>query len=205
MRIEKYLVLNKYFLSLLGFEDFKDLQLRMKDVKEGYDSEGKSYFVNIILSSKDLKLNEDELLIYDKNIQEYVRKINYGRESVSLKYFQYLTVLFTEIFLDKIKNNKPYFLNELNDFLKKQDEDIRDLIKEFEEDDLKKLAFWMATGSGKTLIAHINYYQFLKYKLFDPDSIIFITPNEGLSKQHYEELIKSGVQQKFIQVHWIVV
>ena len=51
----------------------------------------------------------------------------------------------------------------------------------------------MATGSGKTLIAHINYYQFFYYKLFSPDNIIFITPNEGLSKQHFEELQKSGI------------
>ncbi|MEM4215446.1 MAG: DEAD/DEAH box helicase family protein [Candidatus Pacearchaeota archaeon] len=46
----------------------------------------------------------------------------------------------------------------------------------------------MATGSGKTLIMHINYYQFLNYKLFSLDNIILITPNEGLSKQHFEEL-----------------
>ncbi|MEM5875671.1 MAG: DEAD/DEAH box helicase family protein, partial [Candidatus Aenigmatarchaeota archaeon] len=67
------------------------------------------------------------------------------------------------------------------------------LIDSFTENDLKKLAFWMATGSGKTLIMHINYYQFLNYRLFSPDNIILITPNEGLSKQHFEELEKSGI------------
>jgi len=51
----------------------------------------------------------------------------------------------------------------------------------------------MATGSGKTLIMHINYYQFLNYRLFSPNNIILITPNEGLSKQHFEELNKSGI------------
>jgi len=54
----------------------------------------------------------------------------------------------------------------------------------------------MATGSGKTLIAHINYHQFFRYKLFEPDNIIFITPNEGLSKQHFEELQKSGISAR---------
>ncbi len=29
--------------------------------------------------------------------------------------------------------------------------------------DLTKLAYWMATGSGKTLLLHINYLQFLHY------------------------------------------
>jgi len=33
----------------------------------------------------------------------------------------------------------------------------------FTEDDLNKLAYWMVTDSGKTLILHLNYYQFLRY------------------------------------------
>jgi ERCC4-related helicase len=51
----------------------------------------------------------------------------------------------------------------------------------------------MATGTGKTLIAHINYHQFFHYNLFSPDNILFITPNERLSKQHFEELEKRGI------------
>jgi len=54
----------------------------------------------------------------------------------------------------------------------------------------------MATGSGKTLISHINYYQFLQYNLFQPNSIIYITPNEGLSKQHFDEMQQSGIPVK---------
>ena len=33
--------------------------------------------------------------------------------------------------------------------------------EEFSESDLSKLACWMATGSGKTPILHLNYYQHL--------------------------------------------
>ncbi len=194
MRIEKYLILNKYFLSLFGVKDFMDLQLKLKNVKEGTDSDGRTHFVNVLIGLEGLKINEDDLLRYDKNIQEYERKVNYRRGNVSLKYFQYLAVLFTEIFLDNLKNNKQLFLYELNEFLQKyEDKDVKNLIGSFTEEDLKKLAFWMATGSGKTLIAHINYYQFFKYNIFSPDNILFITPNEGLSKQHYEELIKSDI------------
>ncbi len=194
MKIEKYLILNKYFLSLFGVDNFMDLQKKLKDTKEGTDSDGKTYFVNVLTGLDGLKISENDLLRYDKNIQEYGRKINYRRGNVSLKYFQYLSVLFTEIFLDNLKNNKQLFLYELNEFLQKyKDKDVKNLIGSFTEDDLRKLAFWMATGSGKTLIAHINYYQFFKYNIFSPDNILFITPNEGLSKQHYEELIKSGI------------
>jgi superfamily II DNA or RNA helicase len=193
MNIEKYFVLFKYLLNLFGVNDFKDLQERLRNIQEGIDSDGRSYFMNVLKSLENIKISEDDLKRYDENIQSYIRKINYKREPVSLKYFQYLAVLFAEIVLDNLKNRKIEFLNELNQFLKeyKKDNDIE--LSPFNEDDLRKLAFYMATGSGKTLIAHINYYQFFNYNLFSPDNILFITPNEGLSKQHFEELQKSGI------------
>jgi len=164
MNIEKYLVLNKYLLSLFGVSNIRDLLNELKNKREGTDSDGKSYFVNALRALEKLKISNDILLAYDENIQSYMKKISYRREPISLKFFQYMAVLFAEIVLD-----------------------------EFTENDLKKLAFWMATGSGKTLIAHINYHQFFHYNLFSPDNILFITPNEGLSKQHLEELEKSGI------------
>ena len=163
--------------------------------------DGRSYFINSLRSLEDLKkerLSEDTLLLYDNNIRLHVDKINRRREpKITLRYFQFLSLLFAEIFLDNLKNRKIEFLYELNEFLNnyKQQHDI-EIIDEFAEDDLKKLAFWMATGSGKTLIMHINYHQFFHYKPFNPDNIVLITPNEGLSKQHFEELEKSGVPCK---------
>lgn len=194
MNIEKYLVLNKYLLSIFGKTEPKELFNELKDKREDIDSDGRTYFVNALRGIENIKIPQDILLRYDENIQSYVRKINFRREPVNLKYFQYLAVLFTEIVLDNLKNKKSEFLYELNEFLKnyRQEQDIQ-ILGEFTEDDLRKLAFWMATGSGKTLIMHINYYQFLNYKLFSPDNIILITPNEGLSRQHFEEVQKSGI------------
>ncbi|MDZ7816705.1 MAG: DEAD/DEAH box helicase family protein [Planctomycetota bacterium] len=51
----------------------------------------------------------------------------------------------------------------------------------------------MATGSGKTLIMHINYRQFLRYNDLPLDNILLITPNEGLSEQHIEEMTASSI------------
>ena len=55
----------------------------------------------------------------------------------------------------------------------------------------------MATGSGKTLLLHINYLQFLHYHrqaAAKPlDNILLVTPNAGLSDQHLEEFAKSGI------------
>jgi len=194
MKIEKYLILNRYLLSLFGVDEFKGLQNALADKRVGYNSEGRSYFADIICSLDRLdrsRLPEDRLLQYDDHIRICVGKINRLRETkIILKYFQYLALLFTEIVLDALQNRKAEFLHELNEFL--NDHHI-DLFDEFAEDDLRKIALWMATGSGKTLLMHINYYQFQHYRLFSPDSILLITPNEGLSRQHHEELQKSCI------------
>ncbi|TFE66226.1 restriction endonuclease subunit R [Methylacidiphilum caldifontis] len=192
--MEKYHVLNKYIFSLLGINDFRDLQQKLQEQLKDV-SVGAGNIIRLLDNLRKDKLSEADLLRYNSNIQSYVEAINkYRRELISLKYFQYLAVLFTDIVLDNLKNKKKEFLAELNEFLKsyKQKQDI-EIIDEFTEKDLNKLAFWMATGSGKTLIMHINYYQFLRYKIFSPESILLITPNEGLSKQHFEELRKSGI------------
>ena len=71
------------------------------------------------------------------------------------------------------------------------------VFQDFVADDLNKVAFWSATGSGKTLLLHVNIKQYLHYFQSAradhyPDKIILLTPNEGLSAQHLEELHLSG-------------
>ena len=68
-----------------------------------------------------------------------------------------------------------------------------DMDTAFERSDLNKLAFWMATGAGKTLIMHINYHQFLHYCQEELDHLILITPNEVLSDQHMQEMEVSNI------------
>ena len=198
MELERYLVLNKYFLNLFGFREFNELREKLKDKDEGYDSYGRSNFVDALVNLRNSQITEDQVLKYDESIKEYADRLRQNRKqaNLNLKYFQYLAALFTEIFLDKYYNNKQIFLNELNDFLEAFNNKSKTEITPFTEEDLKKLAFWMATGSGKTLIMHINYWQILKYSKNDWDNIILITPNEGLSKQHYEELKLSGIPCK---------
>ena len=194
--LEKHLVLNKFFLNLFGFNEFNELREKLKDTQEGYDSTGRSYFVDVLIG---LKTDwEHQLLGYDEAIREYVEKLRQNRKqpNFNLKYFQYLAVLFSEIFLDRYYNHKEEFLNELNQFLEELNRENGTEISPFTEEDIRKLAFWMATGSGKTIIMHINCWQILKYSKNNWDNIILITPNEGLSKQHYEELRLSGIPCK---------
>jgi len=196
MELEKHLVLNKYFLNLFSFDEFDEFGERLKGIKEGEDSQGRSFFINeLIVLRPDW---ETQLLEYDEAIREYVERLRQNRRQpdFNLKYFQYLAVLFTEFFLDKYYNGRERFLIELNEFLEEFNNKNGTEISPFTENDLRKLAFWMATGSGKTIIMHINYWQVLKYSKNDWDNIILITPNEGLSKQHYEQLRLSGIPCK---------
>jgi hypothetical protein len=118
MNIEKYLVLNKYFLWLFGESENRELLNYLKKGVEEGESDGLTSFVVLLMKKKGVKLGEDELKRYDQNIQEYLQKINQSRpEKIRLKYFQYLAVLFTEIFLDRLKNQKWKFLAELNEFV----------------------------------------------------------------------------------------
>jgi len=200
MSIEKYLVLNRYLFAQLGSEDLVDFNSKanLNQCKEGLDEEGRSQFLSRIKSIPGCNISSDKLFEYDSNINEYLQLINEKREQeIILKYFQYLSILFTEYLLDNIKNNKDEFIFLINDFVKKYCIENRiDIDKyplNFGDNDLNKIAFWSATGSGKTIIMHINYHQFFKYGLFEPNNILLITPNEGLTDQHYDELRASSI------------
>ena len=80
-------------------------------------------------------------------------------------------------------------------------------LSEFSED-LRRLAFFMATGSGKTLVLHANLWQMLHYLEHGKhpealvnradhrrefDNVLLITPREELSLQHLEEFRRSGI------------
>ncbi|NCB44255.1 MAG: restriction endonuclease subunit R, partial [Clostridia bacterium] len=76
------------------------------------------------------------------------------------------------------------------------DEHPDDTYEPYQESDLNKIAIWSATGSGKTILMQINYFQYLHYcggKLPDDASFILLTPREGLSLQHGEEYSASNI------------
>ena len=116
-------------------------------------------------------------------------------EPITLRYFQYLAALYSEIYLDYYFKRGGGLLRSLNEFVAEDNANSasNQQYEHFAESDLSKLAFWMATGSGKTLLLHLNYRQFLHYKGGPPDNILLITPNEGLSQQHLDELHASDI------------
>ncbi|MBI4446878.1 MAG: DEAD/DEAH box helicase family protein [Acidobacteria bacterium] len=197
-KLEQRLVLLAWLNSLFGYESNRDLLTDMKDVAEGFDSSGRSYIFHQIEALGDrVRIPLQDLARYDDNIREHLQMLNARRpEPITLRYFQYLAVLYSEIFLDWYFQRRAGMLRALNEFVEKRNagksaSEPKD--PKFSEQELMKLAFWMATGSGKTLIMHINYRQFLHYNDRPLDNILLITPNEGLTEQHMAEMTDSSI------------
>jgi len=135
------------------------------------------------------ELSEEKHRELDSNINSYLERLNSSRDSpIQLRYYQYLAVFFTEFLLEQ----RGEFIENFNSFVDEEfwqfDEEVLHL-QEF-----SKLAYWMATGSGKTHIMHINMLQTLSH--FDErefDNFILVAPTEQVAEQHREELSEFGI------------
>lgn len=176
--------------DLLGYGSTREALGDLEGVDEGFDGERRSGVLRHLDSrSGKLKLPLADLERYDENVRRHLGRINHHRpEPVVLRYFQHLAALYTEIFLDRWSTDRDTLAVDLDAFAAGGDGPTS-----FAADDLNKLAFWMATGSGKTLLLHLNYWQFLHYVGKPPDNVLLITPNAGLTEQHLGEMRKSGI------------
>lgn len=199
------LILNSFLLNLLGFDNFQQLSDFFKNIPDGYNEDNNSYFYNTLVNSnyfEKIKINKNDFKQYDKNIFVHTKKINEKRKDyVVWKYFQWACLMFVEIYLHKYFEDKEKFLLELNnyknDIYNERYENWKD-IADYKIEDLNKVAVWNATGSGKTLLMHINYLQFNYYleKYNKQKSInkkLLITPHESLSKQHLDDFASSQI------------
>jgi superfamily II DNA or RNA helicase len=198
------LILNKYMFKCLGFDSFEPLAGLLKHAKEGLDENQTSYFYKAIVDSADFSkawIDKDLLLSYDQNIVKHTNEMQGRRQNpVTWKYFQYLCLLFVEIYLDKFFKDPLEFAYELNKFKNGFNEFVD--IPDYTSQDLRKIAIWNATGSGKTLLMHANILQYQHYLNFyhqnkELNKILLITPNEGLSRQHLAEFTQSGISAEF--------
>jgi len=198
------LILFRYFLNLFGKSSLAALVGKLNSVEyEGVDENQNTYFwgeLDLILQSQGAaaKISRDALRRYDENICHHVGQIGKQRGGLRLKYFQYIACLFTEMYLDRYFEDKAAFADELNAFSETiRTESLGAIdVAPYTPENMNKLAFMCATGSGKTLIMHINILQFQHYlkkaKRLNPhaqiNKIIVLSPNEGMSNQHLEEL-----------------
>lgn len=229
-----HLVLNQWLFSLFGFdslngnydvgkreaatlEAFRDRFQLLGEIS-GRNAEGEHLLIQRIRENltADALLSDEQLLEYDRRIKSYTDKINHGRQvageqPVEWKYFQYLMLLFTEVYLDYLFTKPKELVDALNSHIHRWNQHWlategfkHKPLELFNTDDdlwsqLNMVAYWSATGSGKTLIMHANILQYRFYlqrygKADDINNIILLTPNEGLTHQHLTDLRVSGIQ-----------
>ncbi|TYG34555.1 type III restriction endonuclease subunit R [Lonepinella koalarum] len=204
------LILNQWALSLFNQANLEQFKLRLGDDRfEGLNDDGQTKFFYELQSGLFYtdNISANDLRRYDLNIVKHWQKITAHRNKVEghilqLKYFQYLSLLFTEIYLDFYFNRADELLLSLNEQLHHHLDDDKTApdFQDYELSDLNKLAFWNATGSGKTLLMHVNILQYQHYQTHkDKLHIFVITPNESLSGQHLQEFALSEIQAKLFE------
>jgi hypothetical protein len=118
-KLENRLLLLSWLNSLLGYEKNRELLEDMKQAEEGFDAQGRSHiYYRLISRGSKLKISADDLARYDDNIRAHLAVINARRtQPITLRYFQYLAALYTEIVLDRLFNHKAQLLADLNAFV----------------------------------------------------------------------------------------
>lgn len=197
-KFEHGLQLLNWLHSLFGYSKTSEALDDLRNVPEGFDASGTSHIVSRLLSrGRSLQVPEMQLSRYDANIRSHLSRLNERRDrNITLRYFQYMAALYVEVFLDYLATRPKSLLQSLNTFRSQPASGSsrpQAATPVFTASDLKKLALWMATGSGKTILLHINYMQYLTYFNDNLDNILLITPNEGMSAQHLEEMSLSGL------------
>lgn len=196
MRLHRDLLLFELISAALG-GDFPALSAACKDADHGRRADGQSHWYGILegraskLAAGPLTpaLDLDALRRYDLNILAHEARLAQRRGGFRLKFFQYLALLYAEVFLDRLTSDAGQLLLDLEAFRKARFAHQTPLTPK----DLLKLAFWMATGAGKTLLLHLNVLQFQHYGLFRPANILLLAPNRGLADQHLSDLQQSGI------------
>ena len=140
--------------------------IRKNFFKDTIDLFDKSTQEKIEAYDASIGLDEAILATVKKYLKDYNRYLEAHKQNkVYLRYYQILALYFTEVY---------FFHKNTVDF---------DLFSK------NALAYWMATGSGKTMIMHINIFQFIAHnKGFKDLELIITTPGVNLIQQHEREV-----------------
>ena len=214
------LLLNQWIVSLFGIDPLVEHKVDGKAVRpfhrlvasirdprmEGLDTDNIHKFYHNLVNSElfwnDLcGISKGQLLYYEENIVRHTQEINEKRHRpVIWKYYQWLALLFVEIYLDRFFSNREGLLSDLNTFVERFNRkwDNYTDVPSYNDDDLNKLCLQNATGSGKTLLMHVNLLQYRHYaskhgRDKDLSRVILLTPNERLSEQHIWEFRESHI------------
>ena len=125
-QLDNHLTLHGWLNSHFGYKTTRDLLNNVKDVDEGFNPDGHSPVCEFLITrAEPNSAIERALPIYDANIKRHLSLINDKRtQPIVLRYFQYLALLYTEIFLDWKFNRPAEFLRQLNAFVQRRN-DVR--------------------------------------------------------------------------------
>jgi hypothetical protein len=210
---ERRLILSQWMFALFGSSSLEELTGDGHwDEYEGFAEDGQTVFLPFVSSRKsnDRSLSNDVLAEYDRNIVRHWNEITERRQrrgkQLTPKYFQYLALLFTEIYLDRYFSSSETLRTDLNKRLVLFNAGVGAVatLPLYQSDDLRKLALWCATGSGKTLLMHVNIKQYRHYlkkhgRERELNKVILLTPNEGLSRQHVREFALSNMDGELFE------
>ena len=193
--LSQRLLLARWFASKLGYDNVGKMLLDCREQENVGNGRG---VMNLILERDRTTISKPLLGEMDEAIRGDMERINKSRPvPLSLKYFQYLAALAAEYVLRRIGDSTADLAKELNAFAAQNSVGMPDnSFPRMEGDNpahFSKLAFWMATGAGKTLLMHLNYLQFMRAGTFAPGNILLITPNADMSAQHLEEMRASSI------------
>ncbi|NMM38969.1 MAG: DEAD/DEAH box helicase family protein [Glaciimonas sp.] len=176
----------------------------IRHAAEGLCADGLHHFYHAFALSPQSIVTPTDLLRYEENIVRHTEAINAQRSrKIDWKYFQWLTLLFVERYLDVFFHRKHDLLDSLNAFVPsfnawRGEQGFSTPIDFFTLDELNKICLQNATGSGKTLLMHVNLLQFHHAaaganKLGEYGRVILLTPGFDLTEQHLRELSASGI------------
>ena len=220
------LVLNQWLIDQCGYDALEvyeaekrglappaSLASCLHDCPEGVGTDNLHHFYHRLARqwSAKVSVTPDNLLRYEQNIVSHTLSINARRpRPIVWKYYQWLSLLFVEIYLDRYFNQRQQLLASLNAYIERferywQNREYATSALPYSQQDLNKVCLQNATGSGKTLLMHVNLLQFQHYSQSSGAKnelarAILITPNEELSKQHERELEASGINAKRLSV-----
>lgn len=232
MEFTQSLVLNQWLFGLFGLdstdgyytldggrrvpllEAFKQRFQLNEHSEEGLDENNVHRFHHALINQITGELpgvSKDELLAFDQNIVRHTLAVNAERalrreRPLVWKYYQYLSLLFVEIYLDRYFRDPQALAQAINAHIARFN-DGKDEAQQLPLMDegrdaalgLNKLALWCATGSGKTLLMHVNLLQYRHHlaqvgRSNELNRILLLTPNEGLSRQHLDEFAAAGIE-----------
>ena len=217
---QETLVLNQWLISLLGIDPLaahqdagrpqrplEMLAKTLRDATPGIGPDGQHGFAKALVShlQPSALLAAADIARFDAAIVQHTQAINARRKHkgpIQWKYFQCLTLLFVEIYLVRYFKDRQGLCDALNAHVDRFNahhaaQERSTGIGAYGLDDLNKVCLQNATGSGKTLLMHMNLLQFAHHaraagRADQYSRVIVLSPNERLSEQHARELRESG-------------